>query len=512
MLNHQARLMEHMNPAQKLHLSIMLPLRDQASLEAFNRSLYNPNSPNYKQYLSVDQFTRMFGPTEDAYYAAMQSATNYGFVITHTASNRVAFQVDATVAQIESAFHVSMNVYQHPTENRTFYAPDREPTMNFGTSLWHVGNMDNYSIPRPMVRQDVNGVLPNATGSGPGGNFLQSDFRPAYYGSGPLDGTGQSVGLFEFAPYNPSGVALYFSNYGPANTVTINPISVDGTPATCSGNCAGTVGTGSIEAALDIEVPIAFAPKLAAVNVYVGSDTSGVAELSRMVTDNTCKQISCSWQWKPADPNTVDPYFMEMAAQGQTFYTASGDGGSYVNGDFNFPADDVNQTAVGGTDLVTNGAGGTWKSETGWIDSGGGPSVDKIALPSYQKNKKVVTGTNGASRTYRNLPDVSAEGNFDNQICYDSICTGGYGGTSFSAPRWAAYTALANQQAVTKGKPSIGFANPSFYLIFKGAKYSANFHDILTGNNGAYSCAAGYDLVTGIGSMNGSALIDTLTR
>ena len=179
--------------------------------------------------------------------------------------------------------------------------------MNFGTPMWHVGNMDNYSIPRPMVGFNPNGgVIPNATGSGPGGNFLQSDFRPAYYGTGPLDGSGQSVGLLEFAPYNPAGVALYFSTFGPANTTAVNPISVDGTPPTCSGSCANQ-NSGSIEAALDIEVPIAFAPKLTAVNVYVGSDVSGVAELSRMVTDNNCKQISCSWLWKPADPVSVDP-------------------------------------------------------------------------------------------------------------------------------------------------------------------------------------------------------------
>jgi subtilase family serine protease len=454
----------------------------------------------------------MFWPTEQAYYTAMQAAANAGFVITHTASNRMAFQVDATVADIEKAFHVTMNSYQHPTENRAFYAPDREPTMNFGTPMWHVGNMDNYSIPRPMVGFDPNGgVIPNATGSGPGGNFLQSDFRPAYYGTGPLDGSGQSVGLLEFAPYNPAGVALYFSTFGPANTTAVNPISVDGTPPTCSGSCANQ-NSGSIEAALDIEVPIAFAPKLTAVNVYVGSDVSGVAELSRMVTDNNCKQISCSWLWKPADPVSVDPYFMEMAAQGQSFYTASGDNGSYISSDFIFPAEDANQIAVGGTNLVTDGPAGPWKSETGWIDSGGGPSLDHIAIPSWQKNQKVVTGTNGASRLYRNLPDVAAEGNFDNEICYDSTCQGGWGGTSFAAPRWAAYTALANQQAVSKGKPLIGFANPDFYRIFKGNKYNANFHDILTGNNGAFSCVAGYDLVTGIGSMNGAKLINTLTK
>ena len=55
------------------------------------------------------------------------------------------------MAAIQTAFHVSMGVYQHPTENRTFYAPDREPTVGLPFPLWHVSGLDNYSIPHPML-------------------------------------------------------------------------------------------------------------------------------------------------------------------------------------------------------------------------------------------------------------------------------------------------------------------------------------------------------------------------
>ena len=53
--------------------------------------------------------------------------------------------------RIEKAFHLTMGVYQHPTENRTFYAPDREPTPNLAVQLWHISGLDNYSIPHPAV-------------------------------------------------------------------------------------------------------------------------------------------------------------------------------------------------------------------------------------------------------------------------------------------------------------------------------------------------------------------------
>ena len=62
-------------------------------------------------------------------------------------------QVKGPVSAVEKAFHVSMMNYQHPTENRTFFAPDREPTTTLGFSLWHVSGLSNYSIPHPAVRE-----------------------------------------------------------------------------------------------------------------------------------------------------------------------------------------------------------------------------------------------------------------------------------------------------------------------------------------------------------------------
>ncbi len=82
-----------------------------------------------------------------------------------------------------------------------------------------------------------------------------------------------------------------------------------------------------------------------------------------------------------ADPETLDPYFKRMAAQGQTFFAASGDSSTWSATNEAWPADDANVVAVGGTDLVTAGAGGAWQSETAWLNSGGGVSPDSIAIP-----------------------------------------------------------------------------------------------------------------------------------
>jgi subtilase family serine protease len=155
-------------------------------------------------------------------------------------------------------------------------------------------------------------------------------------------------------------------------------------------------------------------------------------------------------------------------------------------------------------------AGGAWKSETAWSHSGGGISPDRIPIPSYQTTAGVITTANRGSKTYRNSPDVAAEANTDNYICYDGTCAGGWGGTSFAAPRWAGYMALVNQQAVSLGLRSVGFINPTIYGFALGASYAGDFHDIASGRNGSFSAIKGYDLATGWGSPNGAGLINSL--
>jgi subtilase family serine protease len=273
----------------------------------------------------------------------------------------------------------------------------------------------------------------------------------------------------------------------------------------CSRRCDDT------EQVLDIEEAISMAPGLASVRVYV-SDTSDVSIFNKMATDNISKSLSCSWGWSPADPTSDDPIFKEFAIQGQNLFVASGDSGAFNSkSSYVYPADDAYVVSVGGTDLTTKSPGGAWASETAWSDSGGGISPNKIAIPSYQTTSGVITTANKGSKTYRNSPDVAAEANTDNYICYNATCAGGWGGTSFAAPRWAAYLALVNQQAVTNKVTPVGFINPAIYTIgLNSAIYGTNFHDITSGSNGTYSALAGYDLVTGWGSPNGSGLINSL--
>lgn len=76
--------------------------------------------------------------------------------------------LEGTAAQVEQAFHVGMNVYQHPTENRTFYSPDREPSLELSVPIAHISGLNNYSIPRPMaVKASADQAIPALTGQAP---------------------------------------------------------------------------------------------------------------------------------------------------------------------------------------------------------------------------------------------------------------------------------------------------------------------------------------------------------
>jgi kumamolisin len=486
------------SPTARLTLAIALPMHDRPGLAALLRDIYNPASPNYRHYLSVAEFTARFGPTAPAYAAAVKYFADNGLRIIATSANRYMIDAEGSVADIERIFHVTMRLYQHPTEHRLFMAPDREPTLDFAVPVLHVVGLDNFELPKSRRLQGPQNRATDGTGSGPNGDFLGSDIRAAYYGAGPLTGAGQSLGLMELEGWNPADITLYFTTVGQTNTVPIVGISTDGTPITCTKCDDG-------EQALDIEFAASVAPGLQQMQVYVASSAESV--LNRMASDNTSKQLSTSWGWRE-DFATDDPLFQEMAAQGQTFLTASGDFSS-LQASGPWPEEDANLTGVGGTDLVTAGPGGAWASETGWEDSAGGPSLDHtITIESYQA--PFITKKNKGSHKLRNVPDIAGDANFNNYECYDGKCEGGWGGTSFASPIWAGIVALINEKAASLHQAPVGFLNPTIYALAGTHAYKQALHDITSGTSGKFSATKSYDLVTGLGSPTGKKLLDFL--
>jgi subtilase family serine protease len=294
----------------------------------------------------------------------------------------------------------------------------------------------------------------------------------------------------------------YYANVKQTNKVPVSVISTDGTSTSCvytraGGDCDDT------EQTLDMTQALGMAPGLSSLVMYVGSTDTAI--IGAMTTHSPLPTtIGCSWGWTPADASTLNPYFEKMAAQGQNFFAASGDSSTWSRRNEAWPADNAYVVSVGGTDLITASAAGPWKSETAWVDSGGGISPDSIPIPAWQKLSGVITSTNKGSTTLRNGPDVSANANFTYYTCADqeACLANEYGGTSFAAPLWAGYIALVNQQLAAQGTSTIGFINPTIYAQNVTSVYDTDFHDITSGKSGSYSAVTGYDLVTGWGSPN----------
>ncbi|HEY4951773.1 MAG TPA: protease pro-enzyme activation domain-containing protein [Verrucomicrobiae bacterium] len=507
--------------ASRLNLAIALPLRNRAGLENLLQQIYDPASPDFRHYLTPEQFAEMFGPTKQDYQAVIAFARVNGLTVSATSPNRLVLDVNAAVADVERVFHVTMRTYRHPTEARTFFAPDVEPSIDFALPILRVNGLDNYSLMRPanlaskpISQMPTTNAMPNS-GSAVNGTYAGNDFRAAYLPgvtTNQLSGAGQSVGLVEFDGYYTNDINGYEMSNGIPNIPLVN-VLLDGLTTN------SVPGGGNTEVALDIDMAIAMAPGLATVIVYEAPNNTAFLTdiLNRMATDNVAKQLSSSWTAPFSGTNAgLDGIFLEFAAQGQSYFQASGDSDAYA-GAIPSPADDSFITIVGGTILSTTGPGGSWTSEIAWnrnngTGSGGGIST-VYPIPSWQQGIDMTA--NKGSTTFRNLPDVAmiAENIWllDNNGTPDAV-----GGTSAAAPLWAGFIALVNQQATASGRPTVGFINPAIYAIGKGPSYTADFHDITTGNNfnssspAQFAATSGYDLATGWGTPGGINLVTAL--
>ncbi len=331
-----------------------------------------------------------------------------------------------------------------------------------------------------------------------------------------LTGSGQTVGIVELGGgYTTADLQNYFQGIG-LTTPSVTAVSVDG-----GSNSPGSDADGEVE--LDIEVVGSIAPG-ANIAVYFAPNTDQgfIDAVTDAVHDSTRMPsvVSISWggpedSWTAQSRTALDAALQDAATLGVTVTVAAGDNGSSDGvGDgalhVDFPASSTWALACGGTTL--QGSGSQISSETVWNETasnegatGGGVS-NFFALPSYQQNAGVPANPE-TSFVGRGSPDVS--GNADPVTGYQVVVDGQnivVGGTSAVAPLWAGLIALLNQQL---GTP-VGFIHPKLYALGESV-----FNDITTGNNddsglGYYSAQTGWDPCTGLGSPNGTALLNAL--
>jgi kumamolisin len=491
------------NPEERLEVSILLRQNAAGGLQDRVERL---SKGDYSLApLTREEFAAAHGASHADITAVKSFATAHHLAVVTTSAARRTMVLSGTVADFESAFGVTLQNYEHAAGAYR----GREGTVNLPAELKDivqaVMGLDN----RPQARMHFR-RSPHATPADAPTSYTPTTVADLY-GFPAGTGAGQTIGIIELGGgTRAADLKTYFQSLG-LKAPKLVSVSVDHGRNHASGGADGPDG----EVMLDIEVAGSVAPDATLVAYFAPNTDAGFLDaITTAIHDTTHKPsvISISWggpesSWTTQAFTAFDQAFQEAAALGVTVCIAAGDNGSSdgVNDGANhvdFPASSPHVLACGGTSLQAKGNAIT--SETVWNDGaqggagGGGISVAFPTVPAWQAGLSAALTKGGSMKLNgRGVPDVA--GDADPETGYQVRVDGQntvIGGTSAVAPLWAGLIARVNASRSTP----LGFINPLLYGD------PAAFNDIVTGNNGAYAAAKGWDACTGLGSPSGAVI------
>lgn len=460
--------------------------------------------------LTREEFAARYGADPDAVAKVEAFASEYGLKVEEVSLPRRTVILSGTAAQMAQAFDAKFERCQYRGRDyRARSGPVMAPS-DLATVLEAVLGLDN----RPQARAHFRIFGHNSAriAAQPAVSYSPPQVAQLYRFPSGADGTGETVGIIELGGgYKPADLKSYFQSLGLKQQPNVISVSVDSAK-----NAPTTPDGADGEVLLDIEVIGSVAPGAKVVVYFAPNTDQGFQDaLTTAIHDATNKPsvISISWgsaesTWTVQAMTAFDAAAQDAAALGVTICAASGDNGS-SDGEtdgknhVDFPASSPHILACGGTTLES--AQGAITSESAWNDgaqggsSGGGYST-QFPMPSWQTSAKIAA----PSGSGRGVPDVA--GDADPNTGYNVLVDGEklvIGGTSAVAPLWSGLIALLNQKL---GKP-VGFFQPTLYAL---PSADDGFRDITSGNNGAYSAGPGWDAVTGLGSPDGTNLLNAL--
>jgi subtilase family serine protease len=502
-----------------LDLAVTLRYRNQIELDRLVANQQTASSPQYRQWLSNEAFNARFAPLQSGYRRVIASLQRAGFRVTATYANRTVLDTAGTVAQIERYFGTHVHAGEQPGRGRRYanISPAKAPADLRGTLL-AVDGLSTVIFVSPFHRSiapgTATGSIHSATKSGqlfgpPSSSTGAQGYAPLAFSTaydlpvvhpggadGHYDGAGRSAAIVIDSDFTNSDLSGFLKYFAIRHRGAVTRVPVDG------GALPGDEGLDAVEATLDTETLAANAP---GVHIYVyelpslaGNDITDAYD--KIVSGNLVDAASSSFggcETLLGQSATAWSAIAEQAlAKGLTFVASSGDGGGVLCP--SSPASSPYVVAVGGTalDITTKG---TWMSEVGWTGSGGGIST-VFAAPVWQ------SGVPGINARGRNLPDMALDSDpysgaaFYYTKSWNTI-DNPIGGTSLASPL---YLAALTEMDEVRGQ-RLGLSSGKLFGQWKSNGYGAAapyFHDITLGNNGVYYTLPGYDLVTGIGSID----------
>jgi kumamolisin len=457
--------------------------------------------------VSRDEYAAAYGAAPDDVAAVRQFAEAHGLSAGTVDLARRSVEVTGRLDSLTTAFGTTLLLYRDPNgaEYRGREGPLSVPAELSGvvTGVFGLdGRPQGRSLFRP--RADARSA------------YMPPQVATAYTFPTELTGSGECIALIELGGgFRQTDLSAYFAQLG-VTEPTVVAVPIDG-----GSNTPGTADGPDGEVMLDIEVSGSIAPGATIVVYFAPNTDQGFIDaVTTAVHDTTHKPsvVSISWgsaesTWTVQAMNQMEEAFTAAAAMGVTVTVAAGDNGSsdgVTDGlqHVDFPASAPHALGCGGTRLEIKG--GSIASETVWNDgpgqgAGGGGISDVFPVPAYQDSASIPPSANPGGRVGRGVPDVC--GDADPDTGYTIRVDGQtipIGGTSAVAPLWAGLIALLNQGL---GRP-VGFLQPFLYT----SAGVAALHDVVKGSNGAYSAGPGWDPCTGLGSPNGTGLLDALFR
>jgi len=493
-------------------VEVTLRLRSRAGKQPIMRSEVAAQLPAKRTIMSRDEFANTHGAEPQSIARVETFAREHGLKVVESSMARRTVILSGTVAAMNAAFGVELKTYEHPSGRYRGRTGTVQLPEDLHDIVQGVFGLDNRPQAKPHFRRrrEQPGVRPRAAML----SYTPPQVAALYDFPTGVDGSGECIALIELGGgYSQSDLNTYFTQLGLTEQPAVSAVSVNGGQNQPTGDPGGPDG----EVMLDIEVAGSIAPG-AKIAVYFAPNTDAgfLNAVTTAVHDTSNKPsvISISWgqsesEWTDQAMTSMDEAFQAAAAMGVTVCVAAGDNGS-TDGEndglnhVDFPCSSPYALACGGTKL--QGSGTTITSEVVWneLDSGegatGGGISDFFDPVSYQKSANVPPSKNPNGRKGRGVPDVA--GNADPTSGYTTLVdgqSGPIGGTSAVAPLCAALIALINESL---GKPA-GYINP---LLYQASDPEENFHDVTSGNNGAYAARTGWDACTGLGSPNGTQI------
>jgi kumamolisin len=497
---------------------VSLKLRDPQGAENFVAEVYNPASPLYHQFLTPSQFMQLFGPQETTVNQVVAYFKNQGFEVER---DGLLLSLSGKARTFEDAFKVELNNYLTKVngEMQPFFSADRLPLVSDALKAY-VQSIQLHS--RPLQRASVIAGSGLAQVNTPPKGLNPDQIRKAYNAQPLLDansrGQGQTLALVQLTTYSQGDIANYAQQFG-ISGYQLQDIVVNGNRLDSSG--AG-------EASLDIEISIAVAPQLTVLVYQAGNSLGGLEQIySKIINDNRAPITSSSWgqcelYFNPGELDTLHSILTQGSAQGLQFFSASGDSGAFDCNDRNnqypqlsvdYPASDPNVIGVGGTSLQLDG-NNNYAGESVWANAadktraatgaGSGGGISALWPSQPWQNAPGTDNQYSKGKGKRQVPDVSA--NADPATGYAIYCTVPpecsptrpwlrVGGTSASAPLWAASALLVNQY---NNRNVINLTK--LYELASQPQQFPSYREVASGNNLYYPATPGYDLASGLGT------------